>query len=91
VKPVVCGWITTWIEATDAGDTLGAQRAVDAMATAREWAILRELRTMGPWPETVWEYADGVAGDGTVVAGSGSGPRIRSIRDTYDNVFDCRG
>jgi hypothetical protein len=66
---VVCGWIAEWADAKAAGDEARTGRAVDALATSRDWPVLREMNAEGDYPEVVWQYADAVAGDGTVVGG----------------------
>lgn len=72
---VSCGWLDTWVAATDRGDTAAAQAAVDAMATSRDWAILREMDAEGDYPEVLWEYADDIAADGDQFARSRDGYR----------------
>jgi hypothetical protein len=66
---VVCGWIGAWADAKADGDERGMARAADALATSREWPVLREMDAEGDYPEVVWQYADAVAADGTVVGG----------------------
>src|SRR5882757_435140 len=46
-----------WGEATRTGDTAGAEEAVKAMATARQWPILQEMNSTGDYPEVLWEDA----------------------------------
>lgn len=59
--PVACGWLEHYVAARSAGDDLGMKEAVGAMATAREWPILREMDVEGDYPEVLWEYADLIA------------------------------
>jgi hypothetical protein len=66
---VACGWIEAWVKAKAAGDIPASERAADALATAHEWPILREMTADGDYPEVLWGYADAVAGDGKVPAG----------------------
>lgn len=72
---VTCGWLDAWVAATDRGDTAAARMAVDAMATSREWAILREMDAEGDYPEVLWDHADEIAGFGTQFTHSGDGYR----------------
>lgn len=54
---VACLWLRQWGEATRTGDTAAATEAVQAMATARHWPILREMNPDGDYPEALWEDA----------------------------------
>jgi hypothetical protein len=51
---------------------------VVALASSHDWAILREMNSDGDYPEVVWQYADAVAGDGTVVGG-----KAVSVEESY--------
>ena len=44
---VACGWVESWIAARAGGDDGAARRAVDAIASWREWPIVRETKV--PW------------------------------------------
>jgi hypothetical protein len=66
---VACGWIAEWAGAKAAGDDARVQRAVTALASSRDWAVLRQMDAEGDYPEVVWQYADAVAGNGTVMGG----------------------
>jgi hypothetical protein len=57
VGTVACLWLRQWGEATRTGDTAGAEEAVQAMATAKRWPILREMARTGAYPESLWEDA----------------------------------
>ena len=57
---VTCAWIADFAAAKEAGDQPGMQAAADALATSRDWPILREMDTRGDYPEVVWEVADQV-------------------------------
>jgi uncharacterized membrane protein len=61
---VACGWIEEWQRARDAGDTAAEQRAVSAMATSRDWAVLHDMDAEGDFPEVVWQYSDTLAAGG---------------------------
>jgi hypothetical protein len=54
---VACLWLRQWGEAQRTGDTAAAEEAVQAMATARHWPILREMNRDGAYPEVLWEDA----------------------------------
>ena len=54
---VACAWIDRWVAARRDGDEAAAREAVDAMATARTWPILREMNAEGDYPEVLWELA----------------------------------
>lgn len=79
---VACAWIEQWVE----GDVSDRREAVDAMATARRWSILREMERDGAWSEAVWEYADAMAGDGRVAGGS-----PMTLGESYRNGLGCDG
>ena len=81
---VACSWIDQWVAATASGDTQSAQEAVDAMATSRDWAILQEMTAEGAWSEVLWEYADAIAGDGTVIGG-----RVLTVEESYRPALGC--
>jgi hypothetical protein len=66
---VACGWLAAWAEAKAAGDDAAVSRAVAALVSSRDWAILQEMGAEGDYPKVLWQYADAVAGDGTVVGG----------------------
>jgi hypothetical protein len=40
---VTCNWLQRWLSATRVGDGGAAQKAVDAMATARHWPVLLQM------------------------------------------------
>jgi hypothetical protein len=66
---VACGWIEEWQRAGASGDTAAQRRAVAAMATSRDWAVLHEMDAEGDYPEVVWQYADALAGGESGKAG----------------------
>jgi hypothetical protein len=72
-QAVTCAWARAWESAIAAGDTAAATRAEQAMATAGDWAILREMNEAGDWPEYVWSWAAAIA------SGSGTGPNGNPI------------
>ncbi len=54
---VSCLWFRQWGEARSTGDRAGAAEAERAMASARHWAILREMAKEGGYPDLVWQLA----------------------------------
>jgi hypothetical protein len=81
---VACAWIGQWVEATSEGDERRARKAVDAMATSHNWAILNEMNEAGDWPEVLWELADAMPDDATV-----SGGRPMTIAESYESALGC--
>ncbi|HEY7875221.1 MAG TPA: hypothetical protein VIG64_08870 [Actinomycetota bacterium] len=82
---VACAWIDQWLDANESGDDRAAREAVDAMATSRHWAVLEEMKPQGGWTEVLWDYADSMAGDGTVTGGS----KIL-LADDYGSGLGCK-
>ncbi len=66
---VTCAWIAQFETAKKAGDRAAMTEAQDALATARDWPILKEMKAEGDWSPVIWEMADEVAEDGTVPSG----------------------
>ncbi len=54
---VSCGWVESWLAATEAGDGARAQQAVEAMATSRHWPMMPTLIKGGGWSGNVWRAA----------------------------------
>jgi hypothetical protein len=79
---VACGWIDQWVAARKAGDAAAERSAVAALATARQWPLLRELNPQGDYPEVLWEIADGVANGGAL-------PRGGTVESTYVDALGC--
>ncbi|MGB3735762.1 MAG: hypothetical protein WA964_12440 [Ilumatobacter sp.] len=85
---VTCGWLDIWFDAQDAGDPAAGQPAVDALATASDWAMLVEIDDQGGWSGAVWETAAAITGGPGVVA-DGTGPPTReAASDGLGCVFD---
>jgi hypothetical protein len=82
---VACQWIEQWLDARAVGDAAAEAEAVDAMGTARSWSILIEMTESGAYPEVLWEYADAMAGDGTVVGGM-----VLTVEESYQDALGCR-
>jgi hypothetical protein len=81
---VACQWIHQWLDARAAGDAAAEAEAVDAMQTARNWSTLVEMTESGDYPQVVWEYADAIADDGTVVGGM-----VLTVEESYQNALGC--
>lgn len=86
ISAVSCGWIEVWIDGNADGDTGAAQRAIDAMSTSRDWPVLAAMGEVGDFPSGVWEYADAIAGDGTVIQGT-----ILTVEESYQLALGCTG
>lgn len=84
VASVACGWIEEWIDANARTDQGRIDAAVVALATAREWPILIEMQSSGAYPDVVYEYAEAIAGDGTVLGG-----RVLSVEESYADALGC--
>jgi hypothetical protein len=54
---VACSWLQLWSQARRDGDTAAARRAIAAMATAKHWPILQEMKKSGAYPQVLEEYA----------------------------------
>jgi hypothetical protein len=81
---VACAWLDRWAAARRSGDGAAAQEAVDALATSDRWAILNEMNAEGDYPEVLWQYADAIAGDGTVMGG-----KVLTVQESYAEALGC--
>ena len=54
---VACTWIKRWSNARRRGDRAGVREAIAAMATAKDWPILREMARSGAYPEVLEQFA----------------------------------
>jgi hypothetical protein len=54
---VACQWFKRWSDARKAGDGVKEREAIAAMATARDWPILKELSKDGAYPEVLLDFA----------------------------------
>ena len=70
---VTCGWLDVWFDAQESEDPAAGQPAVDALATATDWAMLIEIDSQGGWSSAVWETASAINGGPGVVNGEGVG------------------
>jgi hypothetical protein len=79
-----CAWVEQWIQARSSGDGAAQAQAVRAMGTSRGWNILREMHPEGGYPRVVWQYADAIAGPGTVIGG-----RVLTVEESYSAALGC--
>ncbi|MEX1125836.1 MAG: hypothetical protein WEE53_09270 [Acidimicrobiia bacterium] len=84
VGAVTCAWIDQWVAAKATQDQTAIDQAVDALGTSREWGILTEMSAEGDFSKGVWEYADAIAGDGTVRAGM-----VLTVEESYQQALGC--
>jgi hypothetical protein len=84
VGAVTCAWIDQWIAAKAADDQVAIDQAVNALGTSRQWGILIEMSAEGGASEGVWEYADAIAGDGTVKMGM-----VLTVEESYQQALGC--
>jgi hypothetical protein len=54
---VSCLWFRQWGEARRSGDRAAEAEAEKAMATSKNWSILRKMAKDGAYPELIWELA----------------------------------
>jgi hypothetical protein len=54
---VACTWFQDWARARRNDDEKGVRTAIAAMATAKDWPILREMSKTGDQPSILEEYA----------------------------------
>jgi hypothetical protein len=54
---VACTWFKLWSDARSSGDSAGAQQAIAAMATAKNWPILQEMSNSGAYPQILEAFA----------------------------------
>jgi hypothetical protein len=54
---VACTWFRDWAEARRDDDSDAVRKAVDAMATAKRWPVLAQMRREGDYPEVLIAYA----------------------------------
>jgi hypothetical protein len=84
IGTVVCGWLDQWVTASPSGDDASAQEASEALSTSRQWQTLQDMSQQGDYPLVVWEYADAIAGDGTVIGG-----RTLTVEESYQRALGC--
>jgi hypothetical protein len=54
---VACEWFKRWSEARAASNSVKEREAIAAMATAKDWPILKEMAKQGAYPEVLLGYA----------------------------------
>jgi hypothetical protein len=81
---VACAWIERLIDARREGDERAVREATAALLGSKDWAILREMRGEGDYPEVLWQYADAFAGKTDAVASKGG-----SVEDSYRSALGC--
>lgn len=81
---VACAWLDQWVAATEAGDDADTAEAAAALQTSHDWPVLQEMTAHGYYPQTLWEYADAVAGDGTIMGG-----RELTVAESYEQALGC--
>ncbi len=79
-----CAWIEQWVSAKRTGDAAAQAQAVRAMGTSRSWKILREMHPEAGFPRIVWQYADAIAGSGTVMGG-----RVLTVEESVGDALGC--
>jgi hypothetical protein len=61
---VACQWFKRWSDARAANDGVKEREAIAAMATAKNWPILKEMRKEGGYPKVLLDFAAAMpAGD----------------------------
>jgi hypothetical protein len=70
---VACGWLDAWVAATKSGDTAAAEEVKAALATTRDWPVLRKA----PGVNIIHRFADAVA----------RGEEFP--RSSYDQMVNC--
>jgi hypothetical protein len=54
---VACQWFKRWSDARKANDGVKEREAIAAMATAKNWPILKEMAKEGGYPGVIFEFA----------------------------------
>jgi hypothetical protein len=81
---VACQWVEQWVEAKASGDTASQREATDAMATSRDWNVLKEMENDGGWSDSLWDYADAMQDDSEILMG-----RPMTIDESYKQSLGC--
>ena len=81
---VACRWIEDWVSARRAGDEVSARKAAQAMASSHTWPVLKEMQVEGDYPEVLWEYADAMASNAPVQAGT-----ALTVASSYAAALGC--
>jgi hypothetical protein len=53
---VACEWFKRWSDARTANDGVKERAAIAAMATAKDWPVLKEMRKDGQYPEVLLDF-----------------------------------
>ncbi len=85
---VACGWLRQWVRAIRAGDTDQREEAIEAMASARTWSILKTMTADGAYPQVIWEYADQMRRD-TPASPAGGG--AVTFEQEFESGLGCLG
>lgn len=72
---VTCAWLERRMSGLQTGDSAKVKEAEDALATARSWPILLEMRDQGGWSQQIWDWA----ADGRGSSGSGRNSTERPV------------
>jgi uncharacterized protein YodC (DUF2158 family) len=54
---VACQWFKRWSDARKANDGVKEREAIAAMATAKDWPILKDMTREGAYPEVLLDFA----------------------------------
>lgn len=54
---VTCAWLERRMSGLETGDSAKVEQAEDALATARTWPILLEMKDQGGWSQEIWDWA----------------------------------
>jgi hypothetical protein len=81
---VACAWIRRWAGARKSGDDATLRTAVAAMASSHDWPVLKAMDHEGDYPEVLWDYADAIAGDGTIMGG-----KLLTVEESYAAALGC--
>jgi len=77
---VACTWFKHWSEARRHADAVGASSAIDAMSTAKDWPILKEMAESGAYPWVIEQLAEAMP----------SGQRYgRPLEDDVNSGLGC--
>jgi hypothetical protein len=89
---VTCGWVGQWLEGRSSGDSARERKAVAAMTTSHDWAILKEMSEKGGWSSYIWSIADAMPTNADLPAGH-SGFKIADsygIEPNGDGSMGCK-
>lgn len=90
---VSCDWLERWAAATDGGDEAAARASVEAMATSRQWPILRQMAHEGAWAQTIWSYTREIQHghlNRGIAAEFSKGGKTWAYGPAYATALDCK-